>query len=228
MSDLFDEELNSADIIPIGMKQDQVEGRENNEGKGNVADKRRVELIKQMRAAAKGAAADHLSAQEIMFAEAIALGEGMAQAYEIAFPEKCHALEPILNKDGEHVELLGEPQYKRVELLTYYQRFDRGNKLSRMPGVRSRIIQLLDQEDEDTSHTARRLDNFIVKALEKEAINQSNNASARISALDKLSKHRAVVAAEAQREALAKRDLAPEQVIDQIRQKIDKLRDASA
>lgn len=228
MSDLFDEELESADIIPISTKQDQVEGRLNNERPQITNSPTRVRLIQEMRQAAKGAAADNLSPQETVFAEMIAAGEGMAQAYESAYPDKCYALEPILNKDGEHLEYNGEPQYKRIELLTYHQRFDRGNKLSRMPGVRSKVIQLLDQEDEDTSHTARRLDNFIVKALEKEAINEKNNASARISALDKLSKHRAVVAAEAQREALAKRDLAPDQVIDQIREKIDRLRDASA
>lgn len=224
MSDLFDKELDSADIIPISIKQDQTQGRENNKRPPGANTAHRVELIKQMRAAAKGAAADTLSPEEIVFAEMIAAGEGMAQAYESAYPDKCYSLEPILNKDGEHLEYNGEPQYKRVELLTYHQKFDRGNKLSRMPGVRSKVILLLDQEDEDTSHTARRLDNFIVKALEKEAINQTNSASARISALDKLSKHRAVVAAEAQREALAKRDLAPEQVMDEIRRKLEQYR----
>jgi len=79
----------------------------------------------------------------------------------------------------------------------------------------------LAQEEDDVSHTASRLDNFIVKRLEKEAKDQSNSAAARIAALKALSEHRAVQAAESR--AGEKAAATSEEVLNRIQARVNEL-----
>ncbi len=71
------------------------------------------------------------------------------------------------------------------------------------------------------SHTASRLDNFIVKSLEREANSQANSASARIAALKALSEHRAVQAAESR--AGEKAAATSEEVLNRIQARVKEL-----
>lgn len=151
---------------------------------------------------------ERLSAQEAEFASLLVNGASLVQAYEQAFPEECWAI--VMDGDVETV----------APLRTYEQLHSRANALSKKADVRSSVIRLLDQEEDVITHTASRLDNFIVKSLEKEAANQSNSASARIAALKALSEHRAVQTAESRsaEKAAATPDEVMERIYDRVKQ----------
>jgi len=167
--------------------------RENNSGRkpGPLgATKARVRMVKEMaKQAIAENAEERLTEQEKEFAELVVSGASLVSAYEQAFPEICYAIEDN-GKEGE------DRQEYVVDALSYERKYSRANALSKKNDVRSTIILLLEREQVEESHTASRLDNFIVKRLEAEANNPSNSASARIAALKALSEHRAVAIAE--------------------------------
>jgi len=154
--------------------------------------------IRQIKAMAKEViregAQERLTEQEKEFAELVVNGASLAGAYEQAYPEVCFAI--ALRCEHKADKPCDDTCEALVPRLSYEQRVTKANSLSKKPDVRSTIITLLAQEEEEVSHTASRLDNFIVKSLEKEANNPLNSASARITALKALSEHRAVQVAE--------------------------------
>lgn len=207
-----DDTLLDADkVIDLASKQDLKAPRKRNaRPKGAGID--RVEKIKQMcREEVARSEAAKLNEQQELFCSLLVSGCSIADAYEEAYPENCYTL--FTDSEGN-----SRKQY----LLSYQARFDRGNRLTRIPGVRARIMILLEQEEVEVSHTSRRLDNLILKNLEKEATDPRNPASARILALKQLQAHRAVQVSEQQAAERAKADLAPEELLDQIKEKISK------
>ncbi len=149
----------------------------------------RVHLIKGLcKQAIRESAHERLTPEESEFASLVVNGASLVEAYRQAYPERCWAVVT----DDSH----GKDAERLVELLTYEQISNKANHLSKKPDVRSVIIRMLEQEEEEISHTASRLDNFIVKRLEAEASNPSNSAASRIAALKALSEHRAVQTAE--------------------------------
>lgn len=189
-------EDNKAKIIDLVAKLREKESTKGGRPHGSLgATKARIRQVKQMakEAIAEGAT-DRLTEQEREFVDLVVNGDSYAGAYEQAFPEKCFEIILDCKHKADQPCVDGCETVRR--LLSYEQTYTRANSLSKKPDIRSCIMIGLAQEEDDVSHTASRLDNFIVKRLEKEAKDQSNSASARIAALKALSEHRAVQAAE--------------------------------
>jgi hypothetical protein len=184
------------------------------------ATKARIRQIKAMakEVIAEGAQ-DRLTEQEREFVDLVVNGDSYVGAYEQAYPEKCFEIVLDCRHKGD------EPCVDACEtvrpILSYEQKYTKANSLSKKVDVRSSIMLGLAQEEDDVSHTASRLDNFIVKRLEKEAKDQSNSASARIAALKALSEHRAVQAAESR--AGEKAAATSEEVLNRIQARVNEL-----
>ena len=192
-------------VIEFANAQDLKTPRKNNK-RPKGAGIARVKQIQDMcRSEIKRSDAGQCTDSESMFASMLVSGASMADAYEQAFPENCYTY-------GDNKQITGK--------ISYHAMFDRGNRLAREAHIRAKVITLLEQEEVEVSHTSRRLDNMILKSLEKEATDPRNNASARISALGKLQQHRAVQVSEAQQAERAKRDLAPDELLEQISARI--------
>jgi hypothetical protein len=193
MTDTIDDKNKIIELAErLKEKQDYPKGRP----KGRLgATAARIDMIKRMsREAIRENAAERLTEQEKEFASLIVNGASMANAYEQAFPEQVFKVALECRHKGDQPCV---PECETlIRVMSYEQVAAKANHVSRKPDVRSQIMNLLAQEEEDVSHTASRLDNFIVKSLEKEANNPLNSASARIAALKALSEHRAVQVAE--------------------------------
>jgi hypothetical protein len=179
-------------------------------GSTTPTNQNKIAMFKRMakEAIAEGAS-DRLTEQENSFAELVASGASLVEAYKQSFPELCYAVQII--DDREQV----------VEVMSYERMYSRANALAKKPDVRSSIITRLDQEEGDVSHTASRLDNFIVKRLEAEAADPNNSAAARIAALKALSEHRAVAVAEGK--AAERAAATSEEVMEQIKERVSQL-----
>ena len=219
-----DKTLSNAEIVDIAKKQDFKEARKNNR-KPKGVDNHRVKKINDLcRMGINRSEAEKVNNQEEQFAQNVVSGDSMADAYEQAYPDECWVVRPMYDIKGNTVtDANKEPIYERIRTLSYSQRFDKGNKLSRKPHIRAKIITLLEQEEGDVSHTARRLDNFIIKRLEHESTNPLNSASARISAIKELKSHQIVQTAETQAAKRAEEQMAPEEVIEQIKARVHSL-----
>jgi len=209
---MTDDTLDPDKIIELASKQDLRTPRRRSNSRPKGAGINRLDKIKEMcREEVQRSAASRITEQEEIFCAMLVSGCSIADAYEEAYPEECYTLSPD-----------GNGGTKKEYLISYQARFDRGNRKTRLPGIRARITILLEQEEVEVSHTSRRLDNLILKSLEKEATDPRNPATSRIMALKQLQAHRAVQVSEQQSAERAKADLAPQDIIDQIKQKIAK------
>lgn len=212
---------NKTKIIDLVQKLREKESSKGGRPKGLLgANGNRVNMIKQMaKQAIREGAEDRLTDQEREFATLVVSGASLVGAYEQCFPELCYriALQCYHKEDKPCTEDCEVP----VLMLSYEQMYSRANHLSKKPDIRSSIMNQLAQEEDDVSHTASRLDNFIVKSLEREANSQANSASARIAALKALSEHRAVQAAESR--AGEKAAATSEEVLNRIQARVKEL-----
>jgi len=192
----MDNEEDKSKIIELAERLKARNSQKGGRNKGPLgASQRRIETIKRLsREAIRENASERLTEAEKEFASLVVNGASLAGAFEQAFPEQCFSI----GLDCKHKS--DEACIPACEILipklSYEQKYTKANRLSKKTDVRSQIMLLLGQEEEEVSHTASRLDNFIVKSLEKEANDPNNSAAARISALKALSEHRAVQAAE--------------------------------
>lgn len=214
MTDTPDDDtyLDEDKIIDLASRKDLKTPRlRNSRPKGSAPVERARKVREMCREEVVRSDASRLTEPEETFAALLVNGSSLADAYEEAFPEKCYTLEP--QADGST---------KKEYLLSYNARFERGNRLTKQSGIRARVILLLEQEEVEVAHTSRRLDNLILKNLEKEATNPLNPANSRILALKQLQAHRAVQVSEQQAAERAKADLAPEELLAQIQERIKK------
>lgn len=180
----------------------------------------RIEMIKRMsKEAIRENASERLTEQEKEFATLVVNGASMASAFEQAYPERCWKIALQCQHKGD------QPCVPECEVLvpalSYEQKAAAASYVSKKADIRSHIMTLLAQEEEDVSHTASRLDNFIVKSLEKEANDPNNSASARIAALKALSEHSTVKVAE--NKAADKVSRTSAEVLDAIQERVNAL-----
>ncbi len=211
--DTEDRDKSQGEVIDFAKAQDLKTPRQNNT-RPKGAGKHQVNRIREMcRDEIRRSEAARVTPEEEAFCLLLVSGASMADAYLEAYPEKCWR--DITDEQGVVVG--------REPALSYQARFDRGNRLSKQSHIRAKIITLLEQEEGDVSHTSRRLDNLILKNLEKEATDPTNTPMARISALKQLQAHRAIQVSERQAAERAQRDLAPEELIERIHERIQSL-----
>lgn len=217
----MDTEDNKAKIIDLVQKLREKESTKGGRPKGPLgANGNRVQLIKSLcKQEIRESASERLTEQEKEFATLVVNGASLVGAYEQAFPEICYRIAlRCAHKDDKPCT---DECEQAVPALSYEQMYSRANRLSKKPDIRSSIMMQLAQEEDDVSHTASRLDNFIVKSLEREANNPSNSAASRIAALKALSEHRAVQAAESR--AGEKAAATSEEVLNRIQARVNEL-----
>lgn len=218
----MEDKENKAKIIDLVQRQKELASKRNQGRKtkgGLPQNAHRIAMFKTMaKQAVLEGAQERLTEAEKLFAELTTSGASLVEAYRQAFPEKAF----MLVKDCSHQpdKDCTEACERVVEAMSYEQCYSRANALAKRPDVRSAIISSLEQHEGEISHTASRLDNFIVKRLEAEAADPNNTASARIAALKALSEHRAVAVAEgkAAEKAAATSEEVLERISDRVRQ----------
>lgn len=200
MTDTIDTD-NPDKVIELSELTERPANKGQGRPKGYVDPNDRKELFKQLnREARDEVALEGITEQEKAFGDAIVGGESFAGAYVNAYPEI----------------LLDEPTPNHQRL------YQLGARLAKKPAVRAYLTNRLDEEEGDISHTSARLNNFILKRLEEEAVTARTDG-ARLKALELLAKHKAIAVTEDLTSAKAKAERSTEDVLKQISEKIEKL-----
>lgn len=197
-------------VIELADKRKQ--NKKGIKGPKDIPNANRINMYKRLaREAVAEGAFQRLPDADKSFVDLVVSGSSLLEAYKQSYPDICFREE--LNDKGETTGL--------AQVLTDEQIYSRAHAMTRKVDVRSSITIRLSEERDAVSHTADRLDNFIVKRLEAEAANPLNSAASRIAALKALSEHQVVKVAEGKSADKAK--ATSDEVLEAIQAKVKSL-----
>jgi len=124
--------------------------------------------------------AAELTPEEEEFVQLFVNGISVSEAYRLCFPERCfkeknRSGERALDKKGEPIPLNND------------QLWDRGSNLVGSLRIKSRLRQIIEQNNDDVSHTSLFLSSFVQKRYMWEAIHGS--PASRLKALERLQEY---------------------------------------